>query len=134
MRIEIVDCRLIRAVALPALLVALSAVACESPSAPSSTGLTGTVLRGPTQPVCTVNQPCEAPFSSAFTVLKIGTIVAGFRSDAQGHYEIRLPPGGYTIVPDSDAPILRPTSQAKDVTVGSSGMTTLDMHFDTGIR
>ena len=117
-----------------AILLTLWTVACESPSAPSSTGLTGTVLRGPTQPVCTVNQTCDAPFSSAFTVLKVGTIVAGFRSDAQGHYEIRLPPGGYTIMPDADAPIVKPVSQAKDVTVGSSGMTMLDLHFDTGIR
>jgi len=118
-------------------LLALSlamCVGCESPSAPSSTGLSGTVLRGPTQPVCAANQTCDAPFSSNFTVLKIGTIVAGFRSDAQGHYEIRLPPGGYTIVPDADAPIMKPFSQAKDVTVGSSGMTMLDLHFDTGIR
>jgi hypothetical protein len=109
-------------------------MACESPSAPSSTGLSGTVLRGPTQPVCSANQTCDAPFSSGFTVLKIGTIVASFRSDAQGHYEIRLPAGGYTIVPDADAPIMTPRSQSKDVTVGSSGMTMLDLHFDTGIR
>jgi hypothetical protein len=116
------------------LLLASWTMACESPSAPSSTGLSGTVLRGPTQPVCAANQSCEAPFSSGFTVLKIGTIVASFRSDAQGHYEIRVPAGGYTIVPDADAPIMAPRSQSKDVTVGSSGMTVLDLHFDTGIR
>ena len=123
-----------RALALPALLLVLSAVACESPSAPSSTGLSGTVLRGPIQPVCAANQSCDAPFSSGFTVLKLATIVASFRSDAQGHYEIRLPAGGYTIVPDADAPIMTPRSQSKDVTVGSNGMTALDLHFDTGIR
>src|SRR4029453_19155127 len=118
-----------------ALLLILSAAACESSTAPSSsTGLVGTVLRGPTQPVCAANQSCEAPFSSGFTVLKIGTIVAMFRSDAQGHYVIGLPAGRYTIVPDSDAPIMTPRSQTKDVTVGDSGMTMLDLHFDTGIR
>ena len=116
------------------LLLASWTMAYESPSAPSSTGLSGTVLRGPTQPVCAANQSCDAPFSSGFTVLKIGTIVASFRSDAQGHYEIGLPAGGYTIVPDADAPIMAPRSQSKDVTVGSAGMTVLDLHFDTGIR
>ena len=116
------------------LLLASWTMACESPSAPSSTGLSGTVLRGPTQPVCAANQSCDAPFSSGFTVLKIGTIVASFRSDAQGHYEIGLPAGAYTIVPDADAPIMAPRSQSKDVTVGSAGMTVLDLHFDTGIR
>ena len=121
--------------ALPALLLALSSTACESLSGPSSaTGLSGTTLRGPIQPVCAANQTCDAPFSSGFTVLKIGTIVGSFRSDTQGHYEVRLPAGGYTLVPDADAPIMKPTSQAKDVTVGSNGMTMLDLHFDTGIR
>ena len=124
-----------RMLALPALLLALSAAACELPSEPSSaTGLSGTMLRGPIQPVCAANQTCDAPFSSGFTVLKIGTIVGSFRSDSQGHYEVQLPAGGYTIVPDADAPIMKPFSQAKDVTVGSSGMTVLDLHFDTGIR
>ena len=117
------------------MVLAFWTVACESSTAPSSsTGLAGTVLRGPTQPVCVANQTCEAPFSSGFTVLKIGAIVAAFRSDTQGHYQIRLPAGGYTIVPDSDAPIMTPPSQTKDVTVGASGTTMLDLHFDTGIR
>ena len=118
-----------------ALLLALSAAACESPSGlSSSTGLSGTMLRGPIQPVCATNQTCDAPFSSGFTVLKIGSIVTSFRSDTQGHYEIRLPAGGYSVVPDADAPIMTPRSQSKDVTVGSNGMTALDLHFDTGIR
>jgi hypothetical protein len=117
-----------------ALLLAAWTLACESPSAPSSTGLSGTVLRGPIQPVCSANQTCDAPFSSGFTVVKIGMTVTSFRSDAQGHYEVRLPAGAYTIVPDADAPIMTPRSQSKDVTVGSSGLTMLDLHFDTGIR
>jgi hypothetical protein len=118
-----------------ALLLTLSAAACQPSTAPSSsTGLAGTVLRGPTQPVCAANQTCEAPFSSGFTVVKMGTVVATFRSDAQGRYEIQLQAGEYTIVPDSDAPIMTPGSQAKDVTVGASGTTMLDFHFDTGIR
>jgi hypothetical protein len=118
-----------------AVVLAFWAAACEPSTAPSSpTGLAGTVLRGPTQPVCAANQTCEAPFSSGFTVVKIGTVVATFRSDAQGRYEIQLQAGEYTIVPDSDAPIMTPGAQAKDVTVGASGTTMLDFHFDTGIR
>jgi hypothetical protein len=124
-----------RVLALPALLLALSAAACDSLTGPSSsTGLSGTMLRGPIQPVCAASQTCDAPFSSGFTILKLGTIVGSFRSDTQGHYEVRLPAGGYTIVPDADAPIMTPRSQSKDVTVGSSGMTMLDLRFDTGIR
>jgi hypothetical protein len=124
-----------RTAAIPALLiVALGATACGSPTEPTSTGLAGTVLRGPTQPVCTVNQPCDAPFSAGFSVQRGTTQTASFRSDPQGHYEVRLSPGTYTIVPDDDAPIMTPKSQVKAVTVGPSGLTMVDLHFDTGIR
>jgi hypothetical protein len=116
------------------LLVALSATACGSPTEPTSTGLAGTVLRGPTQPVCQTNQSCEAPFSAGFSVLRGMTRTASFRSDPQGHYEVHLSPGPYTIVPDDDAPMMAPKSQAKAVTVGPSGLTMADLHFDTGIR
>jgi hypothetical protein len=113
---------------------ALWVAACGSPTEPTSTGLAGTVLRGPTQPVCTTGQSCVAPFSAGFTVQRGAARAAAFRSDAQGHYEVRLTPGPYTIVPDADAPIIAPTLQAKEVTVGVNGMTLVDLHFDTGIR
>ncbi len=116
------------------LLVALGATACGSPTEPTSTGLAGTVLRGPTQPVCALNQACEAPFSAGFSVQRGTTRTAAFRSDSQGHYEIRLAPGTYTIVPDADTPIITPALQTKPVTVGANGMTMIDLHFDTGIR
>ena len=116
---------------LPLVLAALS---CGSPSAPSNTGLTGTVYRGPVTPVCTVSQPCDAAFAASFTVQRGSTRVATFQSDQQGHYEVRLSPGNYIIVPDDNAPIMSPKSQTRDVTVGQSGLTALDLHFDTGIR
>jgi hypothetical protein len=112
----------------------LATLSCGSPAAPSDTGLTGTVYRGPVTPVCTVSQPCDSAFAASFTVLRGSTRVATFQSDQQGHYEVRLPPGNYTIVPDADAPIMSPKSQTRGVTVGQSGITTLDLHFDTGIR
>ncbi len=33
-------------------------------------GIDGTVLRGPIQPVCTVGVPCDAPFAALFHVTK----------------------------------------------------------------
>jgi hypothetical protein len=45
-----------------------------------------------------------------------------------------LAPGTYVVVPGPDAPILSPRAQAKEVVVGSNGLTTLLLHFDTGIR
>jgi hypothetical protein len=108
---------------------------CGSPTAPSDTGLAGTVVRGPVQPVCEVDVPCgDAPFSASFTVQQGTRVVASFRSDTQGHFESRLPPGTYLVVPGPDAPIISPRTQTKEVQVGSTGLTTVLLQFDTGIR
>ena len=45
-----------------------------------------------------------------------------------------LSAGTYQVVPDADAPIIAPTSQVKTVTVQNSGLTTVTLEFDTGIR
>lgn len=123
----------------PLLCLLLVALACTNQ--PSSillaqdqgTGLEGTVRRGPIQPVCRVGEPCDAPFSAAFQVWRRQQRVTRFQSDSMGHYRVLLAPGAYTIVADSGAPIW-PPRQAHDVTVGSVGLTHLDLNFDTGIR
>jgi hypothetical protein len=124
-------------------LVTVLALGCRSNTAPdrvspgggivSSTGLEGTMRRGPTQPVCQVDQPCSAPFTAGFEVLQGGQIVARFQSDAEGHFLIHLPPGIYMVTPDESAPLLT-RADAHDVTVGSSGLTHVELEFDTGIR
>jgi hypothetical protein len=91
-------------------------------------------MRGPVQPVCQIAVPCDAPFSAGFTVQQGDRVVAAFRSDSQGHFEVLLAPGMYVVVPNPDAPIISPRAQAKDVVVGSAGPTTVLLHFDTGIR
>ena len=98
-----------------------------------ATGLEGMVLRGPTQPVCRVGEPCDAPFSASFQVRQLQRLVTKFQSDSSGHYRVFLAPGAYTVVADSGAPIW-PPRQAHEVTVGSVGLTHLDLTFDTGIR
>ena len=123
-----------RLVTLRILALACCVAGCGSPTAPSDTGLAGMVVRGPVRPVCEVAVPCDAPFSAGFTVQQGSRVVASFRSDSQGHFESRLPPGKYMVVPGSDAPIMSPRTQAKDVEVGPTGLTTVLLQFDTGIR
>jgi hypothetical protein len=91
-------------------------------------------VRGPVQPVCEVAVSCDAPFSATFTIEQASRVVASFRSDANGHFERPLPPGIYVVVPAADAPVISPRSQAKEVTVGPTGTTTVVLRFDTGIR
>ena len=123
-----------RTASLLLLALACGTASCGAPTAPSDTGLVGTVVRGPVQPVCQVTVPCDAPFSANFTVQQADRVVATFHSDSQGHFEVRLASGTYVVVPSSDAPIISPRAQTKDVVVGSSRLTTVLLHFDTGIR
>lgn len=128
-----------RTLALPFALVA--ALSCRGPDLATlfdvrgdgTTGLEGTVRRGPVTPVCQVGVPCDAPLESAFTVLVGQRIVAAFVSDSAGHYSLFLAPGVYAISPDTSAPVW-PKGQTRQAVVGQSGMTQLDLEFDTGIR
>lgn len=99
-----------------------------------STGLEGVVRRGPIQPVCRPDEPCDAPFSARFDVWSGERLIAHFRSDSAGHFVVRLAPGEYTVVPDSSAPLLGAMWQTHAVVVGSAGLTHVELDFDTGIR
>jgi hypothetical protein len=119
-----------------ACVVALVPVtACSAPASPTpTTGLTGVVMRGPITPVCEAGIACDAPFSAGFTAEQNRNVVAHFRSDAAGRFAVGLQPGTYRIVPDADAPLIAPTSQARVVDVGPVGLTEVRLQFDTGIR
>jgi hypothetical protein len=114
--------------------VAIASGCGSSPTEPTTTGLAGTVFRGPISPLCVIGQPCEAPFVASFTVQRGTTRVAAFSSDPQGHFEVRLAPGAYIVIPGLDAPIISPSAQTRQVSVGASGLTMIELHFDTGIR
>ena len=116
-----------------ALIIATGAAGCGGTVAIDS-GLTGVVVRGPIQPVCQVGASCDAPFAAGFTVQQGGRVIATFRSDTNGRFEVTLAPGAYTVVPAPDAPVISPTSQGKAVVVGPQGLTTVRLEFDTGIR
>jgi hypothetical protein len=122
--------------------VLLAMVACGRPLDPGAildvrgdgtTGLEGTVSRGPITPVCLVGVPCDAPFHAGFQVLLGRLVVDHFESDAAGHYTVLLVPGTYGIRPDSGAAVW-PQGQTLEAVVGSPGLTHLDLEFDTGIR
>jgi hypothetical protein len=121
--------------AIVALFMVLAPLAgCSSDGAPLETGLAGVVMRGPIAPVCVDNEPCDAPFAATFVVSRNGRDVTSFRTASDGRFELLLAPGAYRITPSADAPIISPATQGQDVAVGTSGLTTDTLHFDTGIR
>jgi hypothetical protein len=97
------------------------------------TGLEGTAYSSPTRPVCQVDEPCTAPFSASFEVRQGERVVARFQSDSDGHFLVHLAPGTYTVVADASAGLLA-RSQVHEVTIGPSGLTHIELDFDTGIR
>ncbi len=116
------------------LIACVLTAGCGASGPSPATGLTGTVVRGPITPVCRIDVPCDGPFAAGFTVHRSGSRVAQFRSDAMGQFTVFLEPGGYTVVPDADAPLIAAGAQSKAVTVGDRGLTTVRLTFDTGIR
>jgi hypothetical protein len=101
----------------------------------AETGIRGTVMWGPVHggPV-RVGQSEEAPLSASFLVFGSETKVASFESDDKGHFEITLPAGEYTIVPDKSTPMPFPRQQKKTVTVPEDGFAEVTLRFDTGMR
>ncbi|MGI9234150.1 MAG: hypothetical protein ACR2RD_11010 [Woeseiaceae bacterium] len=101
-----------------------------------TSGIRGTVIRGPINPGPEIEGVAnEEPFSALFNVLdSAGNRVARFQSDENGIFEVLLPPGEYTVVPGPSAPVYFPEQQTKDVTVPADGFADVVLGFDTGIR
>ena len=119
----------------PLLLVGALACSTAAPGGQETdSGIEGQVTRGPIQPVCVVDAPCDEPFAALFHVSQDGREIATFHSDGAGLFSIELPPGDYIITADSTAPIMFPAQQAKTVLVEPNTVVRVALDFDTGIR
>jgi hypothetical protein len=103
---------------------------------PGGTGIQGRVLAGPTCPVVTANDPScnDRPVAGATLVVldARGTEVARVVTDVNGHYEVTLPNGPYTIEPQPVDGFMR-TADPVPATVADDVLT-IDIGYDTGIR
>jgi hypothetical protein len=115
--------------------LASAAAAGGAQSTPSASGLTGTVTRGPTTPVCRVGEPCDAPaanFVLVFTRMR-GSIPVRARTDVDGRYRVRLAAGIYTVTSEVPVRIGRGIAPAR-VHVRAGHVDRIDFSVDTGIR
>ena len=92
-------------------------------------GLYGTVMRGPTSPVCAAETPCTAPADGAVLVFSRGcSTIARVTVAADGSYRLHLRAGTYAV--RSGSKRLEPTTAR----VVFGRMARLDFSIDTGIR
>ena len=109
------------------------AFGCGSAGGGTATGLTGKVMRGPTQPVCRVNEPCEEPARGVRLVFyRSGKVVARTTTNQKGWYRVTLRPGRYA-VSTMNRRVAR-SFTPKSATVPRAGMRRQDFEIDTGIR
>ena len=120
---------------IPFLLAAICMAGFLAPPANAAeTGIRGTVSWGPVHGgPARMGRSEEAPLSASFLVLGSGKKVS-FKSDKKGYFEVSLPPGEYTIVPDKSKPMPFPGKQKKMVTVPEDGFAEVTLRFDTGMR
>jgi hypothetical protein len=57
----------------------------------------GTVLLGPTSPVCRVGTPCTKPAAHALLEFTQTNRIRTAWTDAKGHYTVRLEPGTWAV-------------------------------------
>jgi hypothetical protein len=99
----------------------------------TATGLRGKVMRGPTQPVCRVNEPCEEPARGVRLVFyRSGKVVARATTNQKGWYRVTLRPGRYAV--STMNPRVAKNFSPKSATVPKSGVKRQDFDIDTGIR
>ncbi len=112
-------------------------VACAPKIDPSLTsGVQGQVFIGPVCPVVQINNPCpDQPYQAKLTVINLdGKIVAKSSSDADGNFEIKLPPGDYLLHAESPEGGMLPYAEDVEFTVYPDEFSEVIVNFDSGIR
>jgi hypothetical protein len=103
---------------------------------PGGPGIAGQALAGPTCPVVRPGDPAcnDRPVPGATILIRdaTGTIVAQLTTDANGRFQVVLPPGSYRLEPQPVQGLMG-TASTLDVTVGAT-FQVVDITYDTGIR
>jgi hypothetical protein len=104
------------------------------PAPQGASGIQGQTLVGPTCPVARIDSPCpDRPYQATIVVLnQSGTEVKRFDTNADGLFRVELPPGAYTLAPQSPGRLPRAGKQTVQVT--SDQFTSITITYDSGIR
>jgi hypothetical protein len=114
-------------------LVCMTVVA--ETAAPDASGIRGTIVVSPTRPgpIRKGEEPSVAPVVNAQFVVKAGNAtVKTFTTDAEGRFQVALPPGHYVVVREGAAPRVGLWRFEADVVAGQ--MTKVSWTADSGMR
>lgn len=114
------------------LAIALLASTCM---AETESGIAGTIGISPFRPgPARIGEPQAKPLANfAFAIEKEGDMVASFTTDAQGRFQVALPPGHYTVRPkEKQSSIGHYGPWEVDVAAGK--MATVEWRCDSGMR
>jgi hypothetical protein len=110
-------------------MVATRAIAASE----SESGISGEVTIRPVRPHGTIGQQNQEPYRATIEVTDSnGRPVANVQSDPEGKFRIGLPPGTYTLRPQTSGPYPRASTQT--VIVEPRSFTQVQVIYDTGIR
>ena len=123
---------LVRRVAATGLALLAAATACGSAGGAATTGLRGTVVRGPTQPVCRIGEPCSEPAARVALVFRRSGRTVRTKTDARGRYRVALAPGTWQVSTGTRLGMERIRPLAVRVVAGR--FRAVRFSIDTGIR
>jgi hypothetical protein len=119
-------------VRIPALVLATLCLAAPAGTATAESGLRGVVMRGPTTPVCRIDEPCEAPAANLVLVFSRAGHVARTTTGPKGGYRIGLRPGRYVVTTARRTIGVGLTPRV--VIVPRERYARVDFDLDTGLR
>lgn len=123
---------------LPLLVLAalLIAATCDNGSTKVNSGIEGNVTIGPMCPVERADSPCpDQPYAATIVIENAqGREVARAKSGEDGRFRVALPPGSYTLAPQSPDGAQLPYASEQRVDVVDGKYTHIDISYDSGIR
>jgi hypothetical protein len=117
-----------------AVFVALALGCGSAGGGTAATGLKGKVMRGPIQPVCRVDEPCDEPArNTKLLFYRSGKLVARATTNQRGWYRVTLKPGAYGVRTNRPSKLEKVPAPSR-VRVPKDRIKRVDFHIDTGIR
>ena len=116
--------------------VVLIAASCQK-SEPLNSGIKGTAMLGPINPVETIGETNDAPYAGAVIIIKKSSEskeIARTKTAEDGTFTIALSEGSYWVEGLSAEGTMLPFAKPFEVQVEKDKYTDITVSFDTGIR